>query len=390
MKLKLAFILLVVSLKLGAVDLEVRLFSNLHIHQLTVIPDTGLYHLVAMDSKMRPIDTIYDVFAQDSIRKLYFKRSGRDVLLSRSSQKLGYFKTLRLVSAHPKKEFRIQVGKRKRVYHGNLQVRVHRGELQLVNIVDVESYVGGVVESEGGHVKELEYFKAQAVLARTFALKNINKHRSEGYGLKDDVTSQVYFSRSRYQNKARIDSAVFLTKDTVIVQQDCLPILGVFHANSGGVTTNAEDAWLTSVSYLKAREDSFSVGVGSYSWERKVSKKDFYSYVANRMKVSNDILLHKALLNLNRSGRESSFRFKKRKLKLTNFRKRYKLRSTYFTVNDAGDYLILKGKGYGHGVGLSQDGAIEMSRRGYNYRDILYFYFDSIELECIEFANISP
>lgn len=381
-------ILSLAALYLNATEVKVRVFSTSTVNQTTVIPDTGLYHLIAYNSNLQAIDTIYDVFEQDSVRKLYFSKSGSNIILSRSSQKLGYFKVIRLVSEHPNKEFRITANGRNRVYHGDLQVRVFNGHLQLVNIVDIEKYVAGVVESEGGHVKELEYFKAQAVLARTFALKNSKKHIDEGYSLKDDVTSQVYFSRSRYQNKSAIDSAVFLTRDTVIVQNDCSPILGVFHANSGGYTTNSEDAWLTSIDYLKAKRDSFSVGVGSYSWEKKVSKSNFYNYVANKMKVSNDILLHKALLNLNRTKRESHFTFKNRRLKLTNFRKRYNLRSTYFTLKESGNYLILRGRGYGHGVGLSQDGAIEMSKRGYNYRDILYFYFDSIELECIKYSEI--
>ncbi|MDZ7845934.1 MAG: SpoIID/LytB domain-containing protein [Owenweeksia sp.] len=67
--------------------------------------------------------------------------------------------------------FRIEAAGRQRVYQGNLRLRIFNGQLQVVNVVDMENYVAGVVESEGGHENNPEFFKAQAVLARTFALK---------------------------------------------------------------------------------------------------------------------------------------------------------------------------------------------------------------------------
>ncbi|MDZ7845933.1 MAG: hypothetical protein U5L96_03680 [Owenweeksia sp.] len=71
----------------------------------------------------------------------------------------------------------------------------------------------------------------------------------------------------------------------------------VFHANSGGYCTNAEDVWLQDVEYLRARFDSFSVGVGSYTWERQLPASEFFGYFASRLEVANDLFLRKALLN---------------------------------------------------------------------------------------------
>lgn len=384
MRRLLTFILLLSLGQAMATDIKVRLFSTLNLTKAIVTPDTGLYYVIAYDAELREIDTVHDIFEEENSRTLYFARSGKSVAVNRGAERLGKYDVLRVVSLDPEHEFRIEAAGRKRVYHGNLQLRVFKGYLQVVNIVDIDQYVAGVVESEGGHKDQIEFFKAQAVLARTFALKNINKHIRDGYNLKDDVTSQVYFSKSHNQYSASINKAVAMTRDSVAVDTSCKPILSVFHANSGGHTVNAQDAWSKALPYLKSRRDSFSIGVGSYTWKKTIDRNRFYNYIANAMGVSNDIKLRKAVLNYRHNGRNAYFRYGGRKLKLTRLRKQFGLRSTFFTITEAGESVTLHGKGYGHGVGMSQDGAIEMARRGYKYHEILKFYFTDIELESIQ------
>lgn len=385
MKWRLLILTLLLVPSLWALDVKIRLFSTDNLTSATIIPDTGSYYLIALDEKLRPIDTILDVFSEEQNRKLSITRYGKDVQAKKGDDNLGVYKAVLIRSKHPEKEFRIYAAGKWRVYHGDLQLRIYDTYLQVVNIVDLEDYVAGVVESEGGHELNPEYFKAQAVLARTFVLRNWNKHLRDGYNLKDDVTSQVYFSKAHYRYSAAIMDAVDCTKDTVVVTYNCEPILGVFHANSGGYTVGSDHAWSNSIEYLKPQRDTFSLNVGSYNWEKTVSKAEFYGYVASKLGVANDIHLHKAWLNFDqRNGRVAYFEYKGKKLKLTSLRSKFRLRSTYFTVHESGSDLILKGNGYGHGVGLSQDGAMEMDKRGYNYRDILQFYFSGVELECIE------
>lgn len=389
MKTKILIFLLSTTFSLAALEVKIKLFSTQTFTSVTVTPDTGAYYLIALDEKLRPIDTVLDIFQEEKGRRLSVVKYGRDVKATKGDVNLGNYHAVLVRSKNPRKQFRVEAEKKLRIYHGDLQIRVYEGYLQIVNIVDLEDYVGGVVESEGGHQLNPEYFKAQAVLARTFVLKNWNKHLNEGYNLKDDVTSQVYFSKARYQFSEAIKDAVECTRDTVLVTYTCDPILGVFHANSGGCTVGADHAWLNSISYLQPKIDSFSLNVGSYSWERKVLKKDFYHYVASSLGVSNDIHLHKAILNFDQgTQRQAYFEYKGKKLKLTKIRFKFNLRSTYFRVSDNGDYLLLKGNGFGHGVGLSQDGAMEMDKRGYTYRQILQFYFDNVELESIEMLNL--
>lgn len=383
-------ILILTSWNATAVELKIRLFSTLNLTQTTVIPDSGDYFLIALDRDMRPIDTIIGLYEPAGNKVIHFLKSGGSIKTTHGDFGLGNYHGLYISSKDQRKEFRIQAAGKERVYRGDLRIRLYEGYLQIVNLVDIENYVAGVVESEGGHLNNPEYFKAQAVLARTFALKNLEKHQSEGYNLKDDVTSQVYFSRPRYQHAEEILKAVRATEDTIVVTDECEPILGVFHANSGGVCTNSEDVWLQPVEYLRSRLDSFSVGVGSYTWEREMEADEFYGYFARSLGVKDDAFLRKAVLNIKHSPRQAYFEYKGKKLKLTKVRHHFKLRSTFFEVYEHPDSKItLKGRGYGHGVGLSQDGAMEMARRGYTYREIIDFYYAGVELESIDRIDLS-
>ncbi len=385
MRVALVALCLLCAGNLWGVELQIRLFSTLNLSQATVIPDSGDYFLIALDKQLQPIDTVIGLYEPAGHKVIHFLKNGSQLKTTRGDFALGNYHGILIKSRDQRKEFRIKAGGKQRVYRGDLRLRLHKGYLQVVNLVDIENYVAGVVESEGGHLNNPEYFKAQAVLARTFALKNYNKHKKDGYNLKDDVTSQVYFSRPRYQHAAAILEAVKATEDTIVVTEECEPILGVFHANSGGVCTNSEDVWIQPLEYLRSRVDSFSIGVGSYTWEREMDADEFYGYFARKLGVKDDVYLRKAILNIDHAPRQAYFEYKGKKLKLTTVRYHFKLRSTFFEVHEIpNSKLILKGRGYGHGVGLSQDGAMEMARRGYSYREIIDFYFAGVELESIE------
>lgn len=369
-------------------EIRIRLFSQLQLDKAIVTMDTGLYHILAVNEQGQLIDTIYDVFPEDSQRTFYLSTQGDHINLYRGSEQLGKFRRLYFRSRDSLNQFRIAGAKQERAYYGDLRFWSRKNKLRVVNQVSLEHYVAGVVESEAGHVGLLEFFKAQAVLARTYAIRNWDKHLDEGYNLKDDVSSQVYRDKAHYTYRDLIYQAVEATRDTLLVLANCRPILSVFHANSGGVTLNSEDVWLSPVSYLRSREDSFSIGVGSYRWERHFTPQRFFGYFARKLGVPNDLDLQKNLLNFDQEERSSHYRFGSDSVKLTEVRRDLHLRSTYFSVSKEGEEIILQGRGFGHGVGLSQDGAIEMARMGYSYREILRHYFAEVELEALERAQL--
>lgn len=386
MKLKALLLILGLSLtSLQAIDIKVRLYSNYNLDKAILTVDSTLFYLMALDGE-QVLDTVLDIFPQEERRSFYLSAKNGELWVTKGSQPLGRYQSLRFQSNGDHKQFRIEAKGRGRAYYGDIIFHAQGNELLIINEVELNHYVAGVVESEAGHVEELEFFKAQAVLARTFAVKSWRKHLKDGYNLKDDVTSQVYHSKSHYTNKVLIDSAVEATRDTVLVLASCEPVLTVFHANSGGYTMNSEDVWLQPVEYLKARQDSFSENGASYRWEKRIPADQFFSYFARKLGVSNDAELQKAILNFEQPDRYSHFRYRGKSLKLTHVRRDFRLRSTFFDVDQKGGEIILKGRGFGHGVGLSQDGAIEMSRLGHSYREILDFYFSGLELESINYC----
>lgn len=386
MKLKALLLLLGLSLtSLQAIDIKVRLYSNYNLDKAILTVDSTLFYLLALEDD-QVLDTVLDIFPQEERRSFYLAAKGGELWVHKGSEALGRFSALRFHSTADQKQFRIEAKGRGRAYYGDIIFRAQGDELIIINEVELNHYVAGVVESEAGHVSELEFYKAQAVLARTFAVKSWRKHLSEGYNLKDDVTSQVYHSKSHYTNKALIDSAVEATLDTILVLESCEPVLTVFHANSGGYTMNSEDVWLKPIDYLKARQDSFSRQGASYRWEKRIPAEEFYGYFARKLGVANDANLRKALLNFDQSDRYSHFEYQSKRIKLTHVRRDFRLRSTFFSVEQRGSEILLRGRGFGHGVGLSQDGAIEMSRLGYSFREILHFYFTGVELESIDYC----
>ena len=118
--------------------------------------------------------------------------------------------------------------------------------------------------------------------------------------------------------------------------------------------------------------------------EKKISKADFVAYFARALGVSaSDKGLQKAVLNINMKQREPWFEYNGKQVKMRNVRTQFRLRSSFFSVSDLGEYILLKGKGFGHGVGLSQQGAMEMAREGKSFEEILLFYFKGTHLGSI-------
>ena len=367
----------------GSTDIRVRLFSSQKLQRIEIKAYEGEFVLMALRGE-EVVDTVCDLFAAD--HSIEIKRQSNKLNVYERGLGLGSFDRLQVWFSDSLDIQQLLVKDKERIYRGKLDVWSSGGELLVINEVELEEYVAGVVESEGGHILSLPYFKAQAVLARTFAVKNWNKHSSYGYNLKDDVTSQVYHHMAYLRHSDQIRLAVQQTRDSILLDNECEPILAAFHANSGGQTANSEDAWLSEISYLRSRPDPHSLEGPSAKWEKRISQREFLNYLAKKFNTApDDILLRKAILNLPREERLADIVYKERRVRLKDVRKAFKLRSAYFSVKEDGNDFILLGRGFGHGVGMSQDGAMVMAGKGFDYKDILYFYFSRVELDQLRF-----
>lgn len=134
-------------------------------------------------------------------------------------------------------------------YRGTLIVNAHNGKTTVINDIDIESYLLGVVPSEMPSRWNIEAHKAQAIAARSYALANLGKRASAGYDLKDTPEDQAYGGASAESN--RTTKAVKETRGIVITYNKKI-IPAYYHASSGGHTVNAGAVWNTDLPYLRS------------------------------------------------------------------------------------------------------------------------------------------
>jgi stage II sporulation protein D len=264
-----------------------------------------------------------------------------------------------------------------REYMTSLLVKVSMNSLLMINEIDLEKYIMGVTETEAGTGRQLEYYKVQAILSRTFAFKNLARHRSEGFNLCDAVHCQAYEGMNRWSEDVEIGTDV--TNGLVLVDRDSVLLNAAYHANSGGETRGAEQVWLNGKNYLKPVLDPFSLNQPGARWKRSMPVDEWIRYLRTKG-VLIGALKDTSILGMTLGHRENYYRCGRDSLLFSVIREDLGLKSDFFDVKVVGDQVLLDGRGYGHGVGLSQEGAMEMARRGYRYTAILPYYYDQIQI----------
>jgi stage II sporulation protein D len=269
----------------------------------------------------------------------------------------------------------------RRDYSGGFMCYPDLGTMVLINNVNEEDYVAGVVQAEGGSGRNPEYFKAQAVIARTYLYRYQNKHQSDRYNLCDDTHCQVF---KGVVTDSLIRQATELTAGKVILSRDSTLIISAFHSNCGGETSSSEDVWISGQPYLKSVVDPYCLFSRNARWEKSISLSDWSAYLKNEGYKGS--LTDPAVLNFAQTKRRVNYEVGSFSLPLTSLRAYFKLRSSFFSVTANGNSVILNGKGYGHGVGLCQEGAMVMATRGIKYQQIIEFYYTGVIIADIKNA----
>jgi stage II sporulation protein D len=272
----------------------------------------------------------------------------------------------------------------KRYYSGDLQCFHDLETLLIINICDMEKYIAGVVKTEGGTGRNEEYFKTQAVIARTYTCKYLNKHINDRYNLCDGTHCQAFHGVTE---DSVIIKAVLHTKDLVIVSPDSTLIISAFHSNCGGETSPSEYVWITSQPYLKRVVDPYCLNSRNATWEKTISVKEWTGWLVKNGYSGN--YTDPSVFNFAQSNRLPVYSAGSFSLPLQVIRTGLGLRSSFFSVLAEGDSLLLKGRGYGHGVGLCQEGAMEMALKGFDFREIISFYYTGVNIISIENARIT-
>ncbi len=374
----LLFLLTIVTIS-NAQKIDISIFNSLKIKTIIVNPLSGKYILRADNTKLE-LNTS-DVY--------YISVFGDDILVKSIEKEIGKFRSIKIEGISKINNIRVKPVLpeiKERTYDDNLFISINNGKLQIVNNVELESYIAGVVEAEGGSKAPVEYYKSQAIICRTYALNTFKRHANEGFNMCDEVHCQAY--KGKCHKNIDIIKATVLTKGLIIVDTTLNLITAAFHSNCGGHTVNSEDVWVSEKSYLKASNDPYCCSSRNATWEKSIPLKDWIKYMKiNGMSVSNNNLNTKDF-KYNQSNRRLYYSYKGDSLPLKSIRTDWKLRSTYFSITPNGDNLTLKGKGYGHGIGLCQEGAMQMARESFKYDEIIKFYYKNtytISLQALEF-----
>lgn len=357
-----------------AKDLKVSILSNLNTTKASVTIQEGTYTISAEGKKNIAL------YPNDVLHLLY--KGKNKIQLIKNNSLLGSYTNVNLLSADLHSTFRLNclMPKKKNVsYENNLQVNASNGALLFFNRVELNNYVEGVIESEIGMVSYVEALKVQAIICRTYALKHLDRHKNEGFELCDKVHCQVYHGKSRFNNA--IKSAVDSTADLVIVDKNYQLIEAVFHSNCGGQTCNSEDIWSKSRSYLRSVPDTFCTSEKQAVWERTISKSEWLNYLSRK---SGQAVTNPCTYQL--SGRLVYLPCCK--VTFEDVRTDFKLKSTFFGIEETNDRIVLKGRGFGHGVGMCQEGAIKMASLNYTYSDIIHHYYTDVLIDGIKALNL--
>jgi len=294
-------------------------------------------------------------------------------------------------------------------YRGEVEVFLDSsGGLSVVNIIDLESYLRGVVPLEIGPrpMAELEAVKAQAVAARTYALASGGKRAGGDYDMHATVADQVYGGVPAEHETS--DRAVLETAGLAVTWGG-EPVVAYFHANCGGRSEARHEVWeMEEVPYLASTWDTpggirnlekayCSEGSG-FTWRVEWSGRELDRLVADRLHSTASTPVEETpgrLRNLRVTERTPSGRVKWLEVetdagtwRIYGDRCRWLLRrdgdrilrSSWYDldVERRGGHVtrvVANGRGYGHGVGMCQHGALERARQGYSYIDILSAYY---------------
>ncbi len=277
-----------------------------------------------------------------------------------------------------------------RPYAGVLQIYVEGNSLGVINLAPVEDYLAGVLAAEMPQA-ELPALQAQAVVSRTYMIKNQQRHLQDGYQFCDLTHCQTYKGLANITPTIR--QAVTSTSDEILTFDEQL-VAAYYSSTCGGTTADDAGVWNNGDDrpYLKNIADSakhaeFCSPSPHYRWRARISADSLHQIWQRRL---GDSITSISITKKGTDGRVRELALMGHSLHLISgedFRAVTcrafgwnTLKSTWFDVQIEKRAYVFIGRGLGHGLGLCQYGTMEMARQGYSYREILRHYFPGTEI----------
>jgi len=270
-------------------------------------------------------------------------------------------------------------------YINTTYIRVKRLKTDTIEKIPLEEYIVGVLAGEMPINFDLEALKAQAVASRSYALKRIEYNKEKEYDVVDSIMNQVYlddnylkkaWNNNYVKNINKLRTAVNETIDEYLEYNNSI-VDALFFSTSNGYTENSMNVFNFEVDYLKSVESPWDKEVSSaYTSTKTITLKEFYQKLNLPYNKKLDINIEKR----SNTGRILLLKINNIEFKGTDIYNKLSLKSTDFTIELYGETIKIKTKGYGHGVGMSQYGALGMAKKGYTYDEILKHYYSNVEI----------
>ncbi|MFH1128437.1 MAG: SpoIID/LytB domain-containing protein [Candidatus Omnitrophota bacterium] len=271
-----------------------------------------------------------------------------------------------------------------KVFRGTIQfIKKDNQQMLVINNIELQDYIKGILYHEASHYWPLEALKAQAVVCRTYALYQKQQSLSKDFDVTGDVYSQVYGGKT--SERFRTNKAVEETSGIVLMYKGKI-FPAYFHATCAGHTEDASQLWNIDIPVLKGVVCDFCRESPHFSWHEVLSLDE----IEKKLKGSAyklDNLIGIVIVNRNKSGRVASLKLVSKKkdevISAKDFRNIIgpnSIRSTNFNITIVDRDAVFEGIGWGHGVGLCQWGAYFMAKNGTRYEEILKYYYPESEI----------
>ena len=250
--------------------------------------------------------------------------------------------------------------------------------------IDLEEYVKGVIAGEMPISFNIEALKAQAVAARTYAVRRINKNNT--YDVVDTVMNQVYIDNENLKAKWQSNYDAYMNKIKMAVEDtrgEYVDYNGtyadtLFFSTSTGNTENSEEIFGTKVSYLQSVDSYWDEEVSPAYQEKNIFTREQF---CNLLNMNNCTRIYINILNETSTGRVKTVEINSKKFAGSEVAAKLGVKSNFFNIYIQNNQVIVETKGFGHGVGMSQYGAQGMAINGYTYKEILEHYYQGTTIK---------
>ncbi len=263
-------------------------------------------------------------------------------------------------------------------------IKVKTKEEQIEEL-KIEDYIIGVIAGEMPASFETEALKAQAVASRSYAMYKILHNENNNYDVLSDITHQVYLTEDEMKEKwgdqyhyylNKITEAVKDTEKEVMYYNDEI-IEAFYFSMSNGATEDSKSVFEEDLPYIKAVSSTWdNESLNNFLVTTTFSKEEFCA----KLKLAECQTITIDNINYSASHRINYLTINNQTYKGTEIRSLLNLRSTDFSFDINEKNILVTTKGYGHGVGMSQYGANGMAKDGYDYKQILNYYYKDITI----------